>query len=197
MKRLAWFKLRKSFEQRLLEHGADYDELDSTCDREVWRAIAQIRKQRVLSPYVLSAKLALGWLQLKWSILNGKYRIAAAQVHSGSNQTSGASAGTFGLAAVQAAVTQAAVTQDAGYVFAGMSAGISSPTTSFMAPVFENAGIKAGEVTAYRCWKLGSDGLLHSIIYEDFVWRPGEIAEGEPTSLRGGYLCLQERVASA
>ena len=35
-------------------------------------------------------------------------------------------------------------------------------------------------MTAYRCWKVGADGFLRSVIYDSYVWKPGEIAEGDP-----------------
>lgn len=37
----------------------------------------------------------------------------------------------------------------------------------------ENAGIRTGEIIAYRCWEL-RDGLLRSM-YADFTWFPGVI----------------------
>ncbi len=173
MRRIRWFNLRKSFERKLLEAGADYDELDDVCDREVWRVIAEIRKKRVFSPYVLSAKLAWSWLQLKWRILREQHRIPAAQVHSGPDQTSGAGPGAAGFA------TSGYSTNPTVSVTTG-STGASTIVT--LSPhEFEDAGIKAGEVTAYRCWKLHDDGLLHSIIYNNFVWNPGETAEGDPS----------------
>lgn len=47
-------------------------------------------------------------------------------------------------------------------------------------PTVEDAGIRAGEIIAYRAWKL-IDGILHSMA-ADFAWVPGEIASGDPGS---------------
>jgi hypothetical protein len=47
-------------------------------------------------------------------------------------------------------------------------------------PSIEDAGIRAGEITAFRAW-VWKDGLLHSMAAQ-FVWIPGAIVEGDPSS---------------
>jgi hypothetical protein len=39
----------------------------------------------------------------------------------------------------------------------------------------QEARIRAGEIKAYRAWRIGSDGLLHSMYMEDFIWTPHQI----------------------
>lgn len=43
----------------------------------------------------------------------------------------------------------------------------------------EDAGIRAGEIRAWRCWRLLRNGLLRSMFVED-VWAPGEPMQGRP-----------------
>lgn len=43
------------------------------------------------------------------------------------------------------------------------------------APAIENAGVRAGEIIAYRAWVLGYDGLLHGMFMSDYKWLPGAI----------------------
>lgn len=49
-------------------------------------------------------------------------------------------------------------------------------------PPVEDAGISAGEIVAYRVWEV-ERGLLKSMV-ASYVWRPGEIAEG---NVAGGF----------
>jgi hypothetical protein len=43
------------------------------------------------------------------------------------------------------------------------------------APPVEDAGIRAGEITAYRVWNIHKDGLLHSVYISDHIWMPGQV----------------------
>lgn len=48
-----------------------------------------------------------------------------------------------------------------------------------------DAGIRAGEIAAYRAWHLGRDGRLHSV-FAPHVWEPGAIEDaGEQFGWKG------------
>ena len=150
--------------------GAD----DSIVDRQVWRVLLRMRTRVAIEPYLKLFKLA-------WELINGKYWRSAKKIHSGPDQapSAGTGAGSFTVPVSQFTSYPGGFTGSTAAAGAGFSVGT--------APVpFGDAGIKAGEVTAYRCWKLGDDGMLHSVVYNDFVWRPGEIAEGKPEDGNAG-----------
>jgi hypothetical protein len=50
---------------------------------------------------------------------------------------------------------------------------------------FENSGVRAGEITAYRAWKL-RDGKLYSLIMDYFLWEPGKVVEGNASEYGQG-----------
>jgi hypothetical protein len=79
------------------------------------------------------------------------------------------------LAASQSGALNAAYTPNVGTY--GSLAGANAYTTS--APAVEDAGIRAGEITAYRVWNVGKGGLLHSVYIEDHVWRPRQIVKAD------------------
>jgi hypothetical protein len=51
----------------------------------------------------------------------------------------------------------------------------------------QHDGIRAGEIIAYRAWRVmtpsllrrGDDDLLHSVLIQDYVWLPDEPASGD------------------
>jgi hypothetical protein len=151
--------------------------LDEATDNHVRWVLLSLRWQRAIYPYLQIFKLM-------WEIIRGKYWRAAKKIHSGSNQTSSTGPGAGGVPVAQF------TSHSGGFAFAGApinpnpnfaAAGSGVSQSLPVASVFEDSGIKAGEVTGYRCWLIDpSDGLLHSCVYTDYVWKPGEIAEGTP-----------------
>ena len=137
---------------------------DEVTDQYI-RTILLIERSKIsIKPYLAIFKLG-------WDVINGKYRKPAKKIHSGPDQTPGPSPGAFSQPIAQ---------------FSGSGFTPIGPVlTRAPAATFDDAGIRAGEVTAYRCWKLRGDGLLHSVIY-NFVWKPGEISEGNPETEEGG-----------
>jgi hypothetical protein len=159
---------------------------EAVLDRQVQRVLLSLRWRADIYPY-------LRLFKLMWEIVRGKYWRAFKKVHSGSNQASGPGAGAGGASVTHVTVTGGAWSgppagASAGLVqgvsFIGPGAGLVQAVVTNPAPLpFEDAGIKAGEVAAYRCWGLDHvTGLLHSVVYTDFIWKPGEIAEGDPSS---------------
>lgn len=152
---------------------------DKALEREISLSLFALRFQRAIEPWCRIFRLA-------WEICRGKYWRAAKKVHSGSDQTSGTSTGASGASFTFTGNAGVAPTNTGPGYFSSTGVGWPSATQAQILPLppllkFDDAGIKAGEVTAYRCWKIGDDGLLRSVVYDDFVWKPGEIAVGEPT----------------
>lgn len=54
-------------------------------------------------------------------------------------------------------------------------------TTAPPPPKIENAGVTLGELTGWRCWKIGRSGFLKSCHTENY-WAPGEPMAGELTN---------------
>jgi len=50
----------------------------------------------------------------------------------------------------------------------------------------EEAGIRAGEINAFRAWRVHSDGLLHSMHITHYVWTPNGIEKAELDNPYGG-----------
>jgi hypothetical protein len=155
------------------------DEFDSECDQEVWRVIAALRRQQVYIPWLLYLNRVSRAIKTTWRNLRVKHRIPAAQAHSGPNTPpgTGAGAGSAASASTFAGFSNPSLASGPGLTIAGSS----YPTSAV-----EDAGIRAGELSGYRCWKLGADGLLCSVVYNDYVWQPGAIAEGDPFNGSGG-----------
>src|SRR5882762_3300669 len=72
--------------------------------------------------------------------------------------------------------------------------GATSPTgytfrTTILTPfgAVEEAGIRAGEIRAYRAWRLGPDGLLRSMYMADYVWTPKDIEKAHDNHIAIGY----------
>ena len=111
-----------------------------------------------------------------WRYVRGRHWRAGSQVHGSPVAPPGGSAGGY--------------TIPPGYT-------VSIPTTSPITTggTFEDAGIRAGEVVAYRCWWLNKDdGLLHSMYQSEFVWRPGETVEGDPARPNEGVHGFKRRL---
>lgn len=181
---LRWLKypvpkwVMKRMDERFIEGLFDAqmaNELDEATDQHVYWVLLSLRWQRAIYPYLQTFKLT-------WEIARGKYWRAAKKVHGGSDPASGPSAGAGGVPIAQ--FTQGTCTSPSTFN-TGASAGVAS--SPIVAVTFEDLGIKAGEVTGYRCWFLDPlDGLLHSCIYADFIWKPGETQEGNPSDGHAG-----------
>lgn len=177
----------KRMDERFIEGLFDAQmegKLDAVTDRHVQRILLQLRWQRAISPYLQIFKLT-------WEVIRGKYWRAFKKVHSGSDKAPGSSPG--------ASVTPVAQFPSGTFThFPGTGPGATSGLTvagvnptpqpaPFALQLFEDAGIKAGEVTGYRCWMLNHEtGLLHSSVYVDYVWHPDKIAEGDPSKPHEG-----------
>ncbi len=172
-------KQDERFLQALIETKAQVDEVS---DRQVQRVLFLMRCRRAAAPYLYIFKLT-------WETICGRYRIAFAKVRGGADQTSGGSAGAAGQPVAQHTGFSGFTTGYAGG-FTTASAGPSpgglagniNPSTQVPPPqVFEDAGIRAGEVIAYRCWRL-RDGQLFSVFQSDVCWEPGKVMEGDAFS---------------
>ena len=73
------------------------------------------------------------------------------------------------LAQAQSGAINAAYTANVG-ALSNLATSYQTPT-----PTVEDAGIRAGEITGYRAWRLGSDGLLRGMYISTYVWRPQAI----------------------
>lgn len=152
-------KQEENFLRSLIETKAQVDEVS---DRQVRFVLLQMRWKRAVDPYFYIFKLA-------WETIRGRYRKSGSKNNSGAYQASGGGAGAAGQP----------VAQFTGYG-AGFAGAYAFPTTATasVAADFEDAGILAGEVIAYRCWILQPDGFLYSVYRHDFRWPPGEVVEG-------------------
>jgi hypothetical protein len=66
---------------------------------------------------------------------------------------------------------------------------VMSPNDEELAWRLKHEGIRAGEIIAYRAWRIlinpggwfrrSSDDRLHSVYMRDYVWHPGEPASGD------------------
>lgn len=175
----------KRMDERFVEGLFDAQmagKLDEHTGRQVRWILLSLRWQRAIYPYLQIFKLM-------WEIVRGKYWRAAKKIHSGSDPASSTGPGAGGVPVAQFTSYAGGFTSG-GSGPAGTTAGViitnsgpGYPTAS----VFEDSGIKAGEVTGYRCWLLNQDtGLLHSIIYTEYVWEPGKTYEGDPSDGHAG-----------
>lgn len=157
----------------LLLHPLDNGELDRVTANRIKYILLQERWRRSLAPY-------LAILKLTGEFIRGRYWPTSKKIRGGTDPTSGAGPGAAGVPVAQ-------FTGPAGLTagFAGNAAASASPGGLATGPVFEDAGIKAGEVVAYRAWRL-HDGILHSCFRSHFAWRPGEIVEGDPGNVSEG-----------
>ena len=158
-------------------------------DKQVRSVLRKERFKHALAPWLRFLHLPRFLVTTLYEIIrriitledfpDGRHRSASSQVHGGADQASGGSAG--GAAPNYAALT--AATRSA---FQAAAAGPSPLLTAFDAPqpAIEDAGIKAGEIVGYRCWRL-RDGLLCSCYLRYTVWQPGEIMEGDPDQGEG------------
>ena len=69
---------------------------------------------------------------------------------------------------------------------------VMSPNDEDLAARLKHEGIRAGEIIAYRAWRVlinpggwfrrSSDDRLHSVYMRDYVWHPDEPASGDVTT---------------
>jgi hypothetical protein len=145
----------------------DANALDRVTDRRVRWILFTERWRRATEPYIRIFKLA-------GEFIRGRYWQPFKKVRGSADPASGGSAGAAGQP-----VAQFTHPLNTGQSAAGAgSGGVMMPSFN-PTPVFEDAGIVAGEVIAYRCWRLGPDGLLYSVFRSEFCWQPGEIVEGD------------------
>ena len=134
---------------------------EAIVDRQVRRTLWAVRFWQAVNPYVMWVRYVIRLLSATWEDTYGRYWISGKKIHGGANTASGGSPGAFSFPAT--------------FTTANYVAHPSATT-------FEDAGIRAGEVTAYRCWILCNDGLLHSVFMGNFAWAPGIPARGSPTA---------------
>lgn len=110
--------------------------------------------------------------------LHGRHRLTSPQVHSGPTGQPGPGAG---LHAQLAAVTRTGTTSYG-----------AAPERS---PI-ENAGIRAGEITGWRCWRV-KDGFLHSAYMQQTRWPPRHplVAKGMTDHENGIYVLNNGKAA--
>jgi hypothetical protein len=66
---------------------------------------------------------------------------------------------------------------------------MTSPNDEELAARLKHEGIRAGEIIAYRAWRVIASGLfrngddrLHSVFMRDYVWHPDQPASGDVTT---------------
>jgi hypothetical protein len=147
-------------------------------DREVERVLFQ---ERVISPLIRAFKRRTRYVVKLWEAARGLYRRTLAKVRGGANAPPGAGAGAGGISSAQF-VAVATI---------GASGAFNTVSPPSPQPV-EDAGIRAGEVVAYRCWVL-RDGLLYSAAMSSYAWHPGKPAEGDPNKIDEGVHGFKNR----
>ena len=148
----------------LVTRAADDWIVDHEVERILWRMRLWGRAK------IIIAKLRSVWIY-------GEHWRARSKVHSSTASAPGGGAGTFTPRPLQSVTLTG---PGAGYA-GGLTVTVPGPSVSIYARAFKDAGIRAGEVTAHRAWRLKDDGLLYSCYREEFVWQPGEVAEGDPS----------------
>lgn len=157
----------------LMLRPLDQGELDRVTNNRIKSILFWERWHRYLEPYLAIFKLA-------GEFVRGRYWQSTKKIHGSANSASGAGSGAAGVSIAQFA-------GPTGFTagFAGAATAMPTSSGGVAGPVFEDVGIKAGEVIAYRAWRL-RDGILHSCFRSDFAWRPGDIVEGNPESVAEG-----------
>lgn len=164
--------LRRSHDYALLEimlQPFDANALDRVTDDRIKSILFWERLRRASEPYLRIFKLV-------GEIIHGRYWRASKEVRSNPDPASGAGSGATGQPVAQFT---------SGYAFApganpvtfatapnGPGGIVTAPT-----PDFEDAGIRAGEVVAYRGWRL-HDGKLYSVFKSQFCWEPKAVVDG-------------------
>ena len=183
---IGWAQIIKDRYARSLLDSKSLDE--DVVDNQVKMILLELRWKRACAPWVkLVGDLTISirrFARLGWKILNGQYRRTAAQVHGSPAQPSGGGAGATSIPTT--------------HVFTGYGGGFSTTgpvTTISSSGTFEDAGVRAGEVVAYRCWWL-KEGLLYSIYQDEFVWEPKKPAQGKPDHHGEGIHGFKDRLSA-
>lgn len=175
---LAQWVLRKQderFLKSLIETRAQVDEI---ADQQVRKVLLEIRLGRAIEPYLNRFRRFLYIFKLGKEIFNGRYRKPRSEDNSGANAPSGGGAGTVGQPITQAGF---------GYSNAAPASITGASAGGFNRPsYFEDAGVVAGEVVGYRCWRLKEDGLLYSDVMDWCCWKPEEVLHAGEGDLNAG-----------
>jgi hypothetical protein len=159
---------------------------EAVVDREVKQAILTLRFWLAVEPWIALFRPAARFIKHVWKEkIYGKYRKSSAQAHGGANQAPGPGAGPGGLATLSPGPN---------FAFSAV-AGTAATSVGTTTPTIQDAGIRAGEIVGYRCWVYW-EGLLYSMHRSDFVWRPGEIVEGDVTKEKEGVHAFKDRLAT-
>ena len=174
---------------RLLQTRIEAGEeaFDDEVDLQVWRAIAELRRRRVYTPWLIYLRAVGSAASATWRVLHGKYRRATTKIHGGSNPASSAGAGAGSLSPAGQSHSGGLTIGTTAGAITGVTISVGSVHASsdpVPIPEIVDMGIKAGEVTAYRCWDLRDDGFLCSCVQPNCVWFPGEPMEGDPFDSR-------------
>lgn len=157
----------------LLMHPLDQGELDRVTNNKIKYILLQERWYRAAAPYIAIFKLA-------GELIRGRYWPTTKKVHGSADPAPGAGAGAAGIPVAQFA-------GPTGFTagFAGPANQAPTGSSGVTLSAFEDSGVRAGEVVAYRVWRL-RNGILHSCYRSNFSWQPGEIVEGNPDNLGEG-----------
>jgi hypothetical protein len=116
---------------------------------------------------IVGAAVFVGvWLLCKASEICHGHRKTSAAVHSGPPQ----SANSTGSSGTLTGAATANITLTKNTILTNADTGDTFPV--------EDAGIRAGEVIAWRCWRIVGTNLLASV-YIDYVWLAGMPSEGD------------------
>ncbi len=72
-----------------------------------------------------------------------------------------------------------------GSALVGAGGAGSATIKDYAEPTIEDAGIRAGEIIAYRAWRLRG-GYLHSMFVEEYRWTPQAAEHTDPKSVNAG-----------
>ena len=165
--------LKKQSEQFLLSLIETKAQVDETTDKQIRRVLWEMRYERAIAPYLAIFKLA-------WETISGRYRKSFTKVRGNTDSASGGGAGAAGQPVTQYSGIAGFTGNPLASSFSTTSPGgiVSMPPPN-PAPYFEDVGIRAGEVVAYRGWALKDNGHLYSIFQSGFRWEPGKVMEGD------------------
>lgn len=185
--------------------------------KEVKQAIVQVRWSLAVYPWLrlpkyIGARIMTLFGSIKQVLTleflrDGRYRETSSQVHGGADQASSGGTGGAGpnYAALQATTSAAFFAARVHIGIIPLPAGWPTVTGTVSqslsmgyafdesVAVVEDAGIKAGEIVGYRCWRL-VDGFLYSCYQEQVLWEPGKIVEGDTSSGEGVH-AFKDRLA--
>jgi hypothetical protein len=165
-----------SYSRTLLAHRGD---CDAVLHREIKRIVRGIRYKRALKPYVDALRFVVVVLNdcKEMVVTYGRHWKASKKVDSGANPVAGASSGF--QASNFTGSQNVALGANALALAVGGTSNHTFPPASADESV-THAGIRAGEIAAYRGWLLHQDGFLRSVYRSETIWKPGEVVEGNP-----------------